>query len=175
MANSIVTKFMIGTEQGRDTIAFIGAATTREKYRGKVAEDQLETFIRNKFDNDVLHAEMNNLSNQYIVVYADGVPAGYARVTSKGIRPQIFAKRTLVRIADFRVLDKFNELKIKKSLFDKCVSVCNAQQVIWISECRDNTDLGFFESYGFKKNEEIDEPHELGLNATYMVKDKTLN
>jgi N-acetylglutamate synthase-like GNAT family acetyltransferase len=174
MVNSIVTKFTIGTAQGRNTIMLVGTENAREQYNGKVPADELEAFIRNRFNDDVLNVEMNSMSNEYLVVYADGEPAGYARITSKGHRPEIFDKKTVIRIADFRVLDKFDDIRIKKNLFEKCIDVCNRQQVTWINECSENADLDFFESYGFIKNTEIKEPHELGLNPAYLVKDKTL-
>jgi len=175
MAKSIVTKFTIGTEQGINTVLSIGAATAMEKYTGKVPEDQLTAYIQNNFNAEVLHIEMNSMSNQFLVVYADGEPAGYARITSKGKRPQIFDKKTVMRIADFGVLHKFDDVQIKKNLFEKCVAVCNMQQVIWMSECSEHADLALFESYGFKKNTEIKDAHELALTPVYLVKDKGFN
>ena len=112
------------------------------------------------------------MSNQYLVVYADDEPAGYARVTSKGTRPEYFGNKTLVRIADFGVLAKFDDLQINKSLFDKCISITNMQQVVWISEYENNTYLDFFESYGFKRNADITTPQELLLQPVYLVKEK---
>jgi hypothetical protein len=175
MANTIVTKFTIGTEHGINTVLSIGAATAREKYAGKVPGNQLETFIQSNFNDEVLHVEMNSMSNQYLVVYADEEPAGYARITSKGQRPEIFDKKTVARIADFDVLKKFNDIQIKKNLFEKCLSVCSMQQIIWISEYEGNPDLEFFESYGFKKNTEITGSQELALTPVYLVKDKEIN
>ena len=90
MSNTIVTKFTIGSEQGINTMMCIGTSAAREKYTGKVPQDQLEVFIANNFNDEVLHIEMNSMSNQFLVVYADEEPAGYARVTSKGLRPEVF-------------------------------------------------------------------------------------
>lgn len=172
MGNTIETKFAIGTEQGIKTILDIGAATAREKYAGKVPADQLETFIKDNFNRTVLNVEMNTMSNQFLVVYADGQPAGYARITSKGPRPEIFDKKSILRIADFDVLKKFSDTAIKKSLFEKCLSVCRMQQIIWIAEYDGNPDLTFFESYGFKRNTTITGSYELGLTPVYLVKEK---
>jgi len=174
MVNTIVTKFAIGTEQGINTLLFIGAATAREKCKGKVPEDKLEEYIERHFNSDVLRVELNSMSNQYVIVYCDGEPAGYARITSKGKRPEIFEGKTVARIADFFVLDRFANLEVKKSLFEKCLSLCSMQQIIWISEYRGHPDLHFFASYGFSKNAEIAGPQELGLAPVYLVKDKKI-
>lgn len=171
MANSIVTKFTIGTEQGISTILSIGVETAWESYTGRAPEDQLAAYIRDSFNDEVLHVEMNSMSNQFLVVYADDEPAGYARITTKGERPEIFHNKTVARIADFAVLNKFDDVRIKENLFEKCLAVSNMQQVVWMSEYSDNADLAFFESYGFRRNTEIEDTHKLDLNWVYLVKE----
>jgi hypothetical protein len=172
MATKIVTKFTIGTEEGISTLLFLTVATAREKFQGKVSDEKLEDYIRENFNKEVLTMQLNSLSNQYLVVYVDDEPAGYARVTSKGIRPDFFGGKTLIRIADFSVLAKYDNLQVIKLLFEKCISITNMQQIVWISECESNPHLNFFESYGFKKNTDINAPHELSLPAVYLVKEK---
>ncbi|MBO9202844.1 MULTISPECIES: GNAT family N-acetyltransferase [Niastella] len=172
MENSIVTRFCIGTEQGQGTLLFLGKETANEKYTGNVPPSTLTAFIEDNFSYQVLDAEMNSMSNQFLVVYADGIPAGYARITSKGERPEIFKGKSVIRIADFSVLKKYNEIEVKKSLFEKCLSVCGLHQIIWISEYDQNPDLDFFASYGFVKNTTVTGANELGLPLVYMVKSK---
>jgi predicted GNAT family N-acyltransferase len=172
MESTIVTSFCIGTDECKKTLSFISAATAREKYTGKVPPAQLKDYIQKKFSTGALHVDMNSLSNQFLVVYADGEVAGYARVTSKGSRPEIFNGKSIMRIADFAVLKKFEDVQVKKSLFEKCLSVCNLQQIVWISEYDQNPDLEFFASYGFVKNSAVTGVNEVGLPLVYMVKDK---
>jgi hypothetical protein len=172
MSDSIVTRFIVGTEQGINTMLSIGPATAKEKYAGSVPDDELVAFINSNYNNVVLHAEMNSMSNQFLVVYSDGEPAGYAKITSKGHRPEIFDKKTAVRIADFDVLKKFNDIHVRKNLFEKCLSVCNMQQIVWICEYEGNPDLEFFKSYGFRKNTGITGSGELGLSPICLVKEK---
>ena len=172
MATRIVTKFTIGTEQGIDTLLFITAAAAREKFVGKVPEQELERYINENFNRQVLMTELNSMSNQYLVVYADDEPAGYARVTSKGVRPDFFDGKTLVRIADFAVLAKYSDPLIKQSLFEKCISISNMQQVVWISEFEGSSYLDFFEGYGFKITPEIKTPPEFSLTPVNLIKEK---
>lgn len=172
MATKIVTKFTIGTDDGINALLFLASATAREKYEGKVPEPELGEYISEKFNKEILMMELNSLSNQYLVVYADDEPAGYARVTSKGTRPDYFGGKTLIKIADFGVLAKYDDPQIIKSLFEKCISITNMQQVVWISEWENSPYINFFESYGFKKNTEITAAQQLSLPAVYMVKEK---
>jgi hypothetical protein len=172
MENTIVTRFCIGTEQGQTTLLHIGVEAAKEKFTGKVPASKLETYIGQHFNYGVLDAEMNSMSNQFLVVYADGMPAGYARITSKGERPEIFKGKSVIRIADFAVLKKYNDIEVKKNLFEKCLSVCGLHQIVWISECDRHPDLELFASYGFQRNTAVAGANELGLPLVYLVKAK---
>lgn len=172
MENTIVTSFCIGTEECKQTLSYISAATAREKYAGKITPARLKDYIQKKFSNGALHVDMNSLSNQFLVVFADGEVAGYARLTSKGARPEIFNGKSIMRIADFGVLKQFNDIRVKMSLFEKCLSVCGLQQIVWIGEYDQNPDLEFFASYGFVKNHAVTGVDEVGLPLVYMVKEK---
>ena len=170
MENTIETKFCIGSDACKQTLSFITAATAREKYTGKVLPVQLKEYIQKKFSSGALHVDMNSLSNQFLVVYAAGEIAGYARLTSKGSRPEMLNGKSIIRIADFAVLKKFDDIRIKKSLFEKCLSACGIQQIVWMSEYDQNPDLDFFTSYGFVKNTAVTGVNELGLPLIYLVK-----
>ncbi len=172
MATKIITKFTVGTEQGINVLLYLTAAIAREKFTGKVPDRELEDYINVNFNEDALITELNSMSNQYLVVYAEDDPAGYARVTTKGVRPELFGGKTLIRIADFGVLSKYNDSLINKSLFEKCLSITTMQQVIWISEYENNPYLEFFETYGFKRNGDIITPQELTLTPVYLIKER---
>jgi hypothetical protein len=173
METKIITKFTIGTGQGINELLSLSVAIAREQFAGKIPNEELEDYINKNFNKDVLMIGLNSMSNQYLIVYADDEPAGYARVTSKGARPELFSNKTLIRIADFGVLAKYNNPLVSKSLFEKCLSISTMQQVIWISEYENSPYLIFFESYGFRKNTEISHTHELHLTPVYLVKHKT--
>lgn len=167
----IETKFVIGNKQGIDTLAFVVVATARQKFTGKISDQQLDDFISANFNPDVLMIELNSLSNQYLIVYQEGLPAGYARVTSKGTRPPMFDGKTLARIADFNVLEEYRDNAVIKLLFEKCLSLTARQQVVWINEYEFDPFLAFFENYGFKRNNDIALSKELPLTSVSLVKE----
>lgn len=175
METNIVTRFTIGNEGGVNALLFLTAAIAREKFSGKVPDTILEEYIKANFNKEALLTELNSLSNQFLVVYADEEPSGYARVTSKGDRPKLFEGKTLARIADFGVLDNYKDLSINKSLFEKCLLISNKQQVVWINEFEASPYLEFFESYGFKKNEDVIASYDLSLPSVVLVKEYQIN
>lgn len=172
MATKIGTKFIIGNEQGINDLLVITTAIAGERFKGKVPDQELENYIDANFSKDALMVELNSMSNQYLMVYADDEPAGYVRVTTKGTRPEFFAKKTLARIADFGVLARYSDPLINKSLFEKSLSVSTMQQVVWISEFEGSPYLDLFESYGFKRNTDISVPQALSIQPVYFVKEK---
>lgn len=172
MGTKITTKFIVGSEQGINALLYLGANITREKFAGKVTKQELDAYIDTNFNQGSIIIELNSFSNEYVIVYADGEPAGYGRVTTKGVRPELFKDKTLARIADFGVLARYDNSLIQKSLFEKCLSTTRMPQVIWISTCENDPYLAFFESYGFQQDIRITAPQEWSLPPVYLVKEK---
>ncbi len=88
--------------------------------------------------------EVNSMSNQWLVVYVDDKPAGFARITSKGERPKAIAQKRIIRIADFGIIEAYTDPAVRQSLFDKCLSICKSYEVIWINEYSENPLINFF-------------------------------
>ncbi|MDQ0640284.1 hypothetical protein QF042_003849 [Pedobacter sp. W3I1] len=172
MEYKIITKFTIGSEEGTNDLAFIAEALAREKFSGKIVDEQLEEYIQANFNKETLRAELNSMSNQYLIVYVDNEPAGYSKITSKGLRPEIFEHRTMAKITDFGVLKRYADPMIRKSLFDKSLMITTMQQVIWISD-HENENIVFFETFGFKKDTRINITGELALQTVNLVKENS--
>lgn len=84
---NIITKFTLSTKPGIDVLLMLTKALAIEKYSSILEEKLLTRYIAQNFNKEALIAETNNMSNQWLVVYVDDQPAGYARITSKGKRP----------------------------------------------------------------------------------------
>lgn len=171
MANRIVINFCIGTEQDRRTLSFIGRATAKEMFSGKVPEPAIAAYIEHNFSDHTLRGELNNISNQILVAFVDGEVAGYARITTKGERPEILQGKSAARIADFSILERYHETAAGKLLFEKCLCICKTRQIIWISEHEGTADLNLFTDYGFVKNKDISGVNELGMPLVYLIKE----
>ncbi|ACU63536.1 GNAT family protein [Chitinophaga pinensis] len=171
MTNRIVINFCIGTEQDRRTLSFIGKATIKEKFNGRVSEPAITAYIEHHYSDHTLRGELNNISNQVLVAFVDGEVAGYARITTKGERPEILQGKSVARIADFSVLERFHETAVRKLLFEKCLCICKTRQTVWISEHEGAADLTLFTDYGFIKNTTISGVNELGIPLVYLIKE----
>jgi len=170
MANRIVTNSCIGTDQDLKSLVRISIATAREKYADKVSEEKLEAYIQQRLNYHALRGEVNNMANQFLLVWVDGEIGGYARVTTKGERPEFLHGKSAVRIADFNVLERFNEIEVKRQLFERCLCLCSTQQTVWMAEYNENADMDFFESYGFIRNAEIAGSNDLDLPVVHLQK-----
>ncbi|WCT10327.1 N-acetyltransferase [Mucilaginibacter jinjuensis] len=170
MDSKIVTKFTIATDQGIDALLYLTQVIAREKFSSILTPQEVENYILKNFSGKVLMVEVNSMSNQWLVVYTDDKPAGFARITSKGERPKTLAQKRAIRIADFGILKEYDTLAVRQSLFNKCWSVCKPYEAVWITEYSENPFISFFESEGFIKQNEVIDLSELELQSICLVR-----
>jgi len=156
-------------------LSTLGAATAREKYATIIPENKLEAYILKRFSLSMLAREMNSLSNQFLVVYSNGEPAGYAWITSGGERPTAFAGKSVARIMEFGILREFDNDAVRKNLIGKCLLVCGIQQIVWVCEYEESREVDFLQQFGFQKQAGITTSHELGLGPVFLVRNKLVN
>lgn len=168
---NIITKFTIATDQGVETLLMLTRQLAIEKYSAIVDPPILDRFIAENFHRKALIDELNSMSNQWLVVYADNTPAGYARITTRGSKPQFLDGKRSVRIADFGILRAFTAPAIKDSLLEKCLAVCRSHEdiQIWVNEHVESPWIEVFESKGFIKTEDTCELEGLPLRAVCLI------
>ncbi|MBN9381033.1 MAG: N-acetyltransferase [Chitinophagaceae bacterium] len=166
---NIITKFTVATEQGIDALLMLTKELTLEKFSSLLEQKVIDNYIAESFNEHALFVEINSMSNQWLVVYVDGNPAGYARITSKGKKPQVLDRKRAIRIADFGVLKKYSEPAIRDSLFAKCFSVCKSYEGAWINEYVGNPLIEFFECKGFVRQQEDYRFDELPLVSVCFI------
>lgn len=110
------------------------------------------------------------MSNQWLVVYVDDQPMGYARITSKGHKPIAVGGKRAIRIADFGVCQHQAQQQIMTSLIDKCLAVCSTYEVIWINEPVGSSLIGLFEQKGFIRQPGMSRFDELPLESALYLK-----
>jgi len=167
---NITTKFTVATEQGIETLLILTRALANEKFSSLLELPVLDHYIHTNFNSRALTGELNSLSNQWIIVYADDQPAGYARLTSKGKRPQVLDGKRAVRIADFGVLGKYAAPEIREALLEQCIHTGKGYAGIWINEYTASPLIGFFECKGFSRQPDINQLEELPLASVCLVK-----
>lgn len=142
-----------------------------EKFSSLLNQQVLNQYIMTNFNEQALIAELNNWSNQWLVVYVDNQPAGYARITTKGQKPLVLDHKRAIRIADFGVLSSYLQPAVSDSLLEKCLTVCKSYEGmgIWINEYSQNPLIELFERKGFTRQPESYQFDELPLASVCLI------
>jgi len=169
MDTKIITKFTVASEQGIDVLLYLTQTVARQKFEALLSIEQLENYLSENCSEKALMAEVNSMSNQWLVVYVDDQPVGFARITSKGEKPKALLQKRAIRIADFGLLKEVTDNAIRQSLFDKCWSVCMPYEAVWINEFDQNPFIDFFVSQGFNVVDGNFSMDELPLKSTCLI------
>ncbi len=165
----ITTRFAIATDEGTKKMLELTRELANEKFASLLDQKELQKYLEVQLNEKQLVAEMNDLSNQWLVVYAGTLPAGYAKITSKGKRPQVLENSRAARIADFAVLEAFPEYEIRNALLEKCLAVCRHHDGIWVNECFPAPLIKLFKNAGFEKQPEAWQHEELHVPSVCLV------
>lgn len=168
---NIITKFTVATEQVIEALSMLTKTLALEKFGSLVEPAELDNYIVDSFNSKTLVNEINSMSNQWLVVYANDQPMGYARITSKGQKPDGLAGKRVIRIADFGVCQHEALQQMEVSLMDKCLAVCSTYDVIWINEPLRSSLIGLFEQNGFVKQPGISRLDGLNLESAVYFKE----
>lgn len=165
----IITKFTIATDEGTAMLFDLTRKLANEKFSSLVHQNVLNEYIENTFNKKKLIVDMNDLGNQWLTVYVDHIAVGYAKITSKGKRPQILENKRSVRISDFAILSEYNEEAVIDSLFNRCIAVSKNREGVWVNAYLENPYISFFENKGFVKQPEKYQHEELALPSVCLV------
>lgn len=166
---NIITKFTVVTQQGMAALSMLTHELAREKFTTLLTEKVLNDYLSKNFNEQTLIADVNSISNEWLVVYVEGQPAGYARLTSKGQRPSALVGKRAIRMADFGVLHRYPAPVVKEVLLEKCLAASKAYENIWITEYADNPLVPLFESKGFTRQDTGGQLDELPLASVCLI------
>jgi len=167
---NIITKFTVATEQGIEALLTLTKTLAVQKFAQLLKPVELERYIIENFNAQTLVSEINSMSNQWLVVYVDDQPIGYARITSKGKKPIAVEGKRAIRVADFGICQHQAQQQIMTSLIDKCLTVCSTYEAIWINEPVGSSFTGLFEQKGFIRQPEMSRFDELPLESAIYLK-----
>lgn len=92
---NIIAKFTVATEQSLDILVKLTRQLAIEKFSMLLDPQVMENYITQYFNAKALVVELNSMSNQWLVVYVDDQPVGYAQITSKGQRTSYLEEKEL--------------------------------------------------------------------------------
>ncbi|PWN67446.1 hypothetical protein [Chryseobacterium oncorhynchi] len=152
----IISKFTIGSDEGVNDLFTVIKSSVSNTYKNLISEESIRKYIAD-WDPRKMINELNNLSNQLIITYADQKPVGYCILKSGSIYPGFSEDKRMTEV-NFVVLQEYNSVEIRESLWKKCRSATSFTDILWTNILTEDPLLEFFKDTGFviKENSQTD-------------------
>lgn len=144
----IISKFTVGSEEGISDLIAIIDSSVHTLHKDFVSEESIKEYIQNKIDPRKMINDLNDLSNQLIMTYADQQPVGYSIIKSGSLHPGIQDGKRATEIS-FVILSAFDSPEIRQSLWKKCRSAVSFTDIVWINMLDHDPLLEFLKESGF--------------------------
>ncbi|MEJ5049263.1 hypothetical protein WH221_05455 [Chryseobacterium culicis] len=144
----IISKFTVGSEEGISDLITIIDSSVYTLYREFVSEEEIKRYIQNEIDPRKMINDLNDLSNQLIMMYADQKPIGYSIIKSGSLHPGIPEGKRATEIT-FVILPEYDCSETRQSLWKKCRSAVSFTDVIWINILDHDPLADFLKEFGF--------------------------
>ena len=111
----------------------IGRASFIESHGSSAAEQEINTYVNEKYNSEVLHQELSDPKNIYYVIYHDEQPAGFSKIVLDSPRKEI-KQSNVTKLERIYLLKKFYGLKLGAELFNFNLSLStnNNQSGMWL-------------------------------------------
>lgn len=146
---NINSKFTVGSEEGISDLIRLIDSSVYTLHKGLVPEEDIKKYIENNIDPRKMINDLNNLSNQMIITYADDRPAGYSIIKSGTSHPSLPEGKRATEIS-FVILAEFDSEETGQSLWKKSRSAASFTDIIWINMMTHDPLLEFFRGLGFR-------------------------
>lgn len=147
----IISKFTVGSEEGISDLIAIIDASVYSLHKDFVSEEDIKKYSK-ELDPRKMINDLNDLSNQLIMTYADQQPVAYSIIKSGSTHPGIPDGKRATEIS-FVILPEFSVPEIKQSLWKKCRSAVSFTDVIWANMLTHDSLLEFMKELGFNVTE----------------------
>ncbi|MDR3023011.1 hypothetical protein [Chryseobacterium sp.] len=144
----IISKFTVGSEEGISDLIAIIDSSIYALHKEFIAEDEIKKYIRNEIDPRKMINDLNDLSNQLIMTYADQKPVGYSIIKSGSLHPGIPEGKRATEIS-FVILSEFDLPETRQSLWKKCRSAVSFTDIVWINMLDHDPLSEFLKESGF--------------------------
>lgn len=142
------SKYTIGSEQGvSDFISIIDASITA-LHTGFIDKNDISKYVKNEINPRKIINDLNNLSNQLIIAYANNKPAGFCMIKSGSYTSQIPTERKAAEVS-LAILNEFDTSDIRLSLWNKCRSALMFSEIVWTNIMVHDPTINFLKDVGF--------------------------
>ena len=133
-------------------LANIGKVTFIESHGTSAVADEINTYVNEKYNPDVLRLELDDPKNIYYILYHDKQPAGFSKIILNVPYPAI-TQKNITKLERIYFLKEFYGLKLGNELFNFNLELSrNADQAgMWLYVWEENhRAIAFYEKRGFK-------------------------
>ncbi|WP_299212277.1 GNAT family N-acetyltransferase [uncultured Aquimarina sp.] len=151
-------KIKIAKEGDTEVLALLGRLTFAESH-GHFIDDKndLLKYLDENFSVSKMKQEINDPKNLFYIVYADGLPAGYAKIVVNAKHENV-ASQNSCRLQRIFILDDFIPLKIGQQLLTFVEEKAKELllDTMWLSVyIKNNRAIRFYERNEFKNVGEL--------------------
>lgn len=143
----IISKFTIGSDEGINDLFTIIQSSLHSTYKELISEEEIKQYIED-WDPRKMINELNNLSNQLIITYADHKPVGYGILKSGSEYSGSPEGKRLTEL-NFVILQEYNTPETRESLWKKCKTAASFTDIIWANILTEDPMLEFLKETGF--------------------------
>lgn len=144
----IISKFTVGSEEGISDLIAIIDSSVYALHKEFVTEEEIKRYIHTEIDPRKMINDLNDLSNQLIMMYADQKPIGFSIIKSGSVHPGIPDGKRATEIS-FVILSEFDLPETRQSLWKKCRSAVSFTDIIWINILDHDPLADFLKESGF--------------------------
>ncbi|MDW9378825.1 hypothetical protein [Chryseobacterium sp. JV558] len=144
----IISKFTVGSEEGISDLITIIDSSIYALHKDFVTEEDIKKYIHNEIDPRKMINDLNDLSNQLIMTYADQKPVGYSIIKSGSLHPGIPEGKRATEIS-FVILSEFDSPETRQSLWKKCRSAVSFTDIVWTNMLDHDPLSEFLQENGF--------------------------
>lgn len=146
-------------------LADIGRISFIESHGNSASEEEINMYVRSKYNYDVLKQELNDPKCIYYIIYHDKKPAGYSKIILNATHSNI-QEKNVTKLERLYLLKEFYSLKLGFELFTFNIQLSkqNNQTGMWLFVWKENQRaVSFYKKTGF----EIIGIHDFKLTETH--------
>jgi hypothetical protein len=164
------TKFIVANETGILQLQDLARRTITERLLAQTEATELENYIESRYNTQTIISDLNNFSNQCIVVYFEDKPAGFAYFSDKAQKPDFLKEKRTKHLVQFEILDVFKNTGATEVLLEKCIQVSKPYHALWFEEPVNSPLSELFKSNGFVIEKPATPMSGLPVQPVFLVK-----
>ncbi len=160
-----LTSIIKATIKDVELLADIGRVSFMETHGHSASENDVNKYVRSRYNPDVIRKELNDPENIYYIIYYGDQAAGYSKIILNAPNPNIQLEH-ITKLERLYLLEEFHGLKLGLDLFNynMKLSIQNNQKGMWLFVWKENQRaIRFYKKSGF----EIIGSHDFKLSETH--------